>query len=85
MEQRIGRIDRVCSQADRRLSSLDHEPIGDDWLQVYFPYLDDTVEVLQVERVLERMTPPHSCAESLGPTDPGDHDVEYSNKTCRKS
>lgn len=55
MEQRIGRIDRVRSQTERRLSDLQTEPRGDDWLQVYFPYLEDTVEVLQVERVLDRM------------------------------
>ena len=55
MEQRIGRIDRVCSQTDRRLAALDADPAGEDWLQVYFPYLEDTVEVLQVERVLDRM------------------------------
>jgi len=55
MEQRIGRIDRVCSQTDRRLAALDTDPAGEDWLQVYFPYLEDTVEVLQVERVLDRM------------------------------
>lgn len=55
MEQRIGRIDRVRSQTERRLSALNVEPAGEDWLQVYFPYLQDTVEVLQVERVLDRM------------------------------
>ena len=55
MEQRIGRIDRVRSQSDRRLSSLEREPSGDELLQVYFPYLRDTIEVLQVERVLDRM------------------------------
>ncbi len=55
MEQRIGRIDRVRSQTDRRLPSLEREPTGDDWLQVYFPHLQDTVEVLQVENVLNRM------------------------------
>jgi hypothetical protein len=55
MEQRIGRIDRVRSQADRRLSVLDRAPRGEDLLQVYFPHLEDTVEVLQVQRVLERM------------------------------
>lgn len=54
MEQRIGRIDRVCSQTDRRLASL-NSPRGEDWLQVYFPYLSDTVEVLQVDRVLDGM------------------------------
>ncbi len=55
MEQRIGRIDRVRSQTDRRLSAPSINPTGDDWLQVYFPYLEETVEVLQVERLLERM------------------------------
>ena len=55
MEQRIGRIDRVRSQTDRRLSSLDRDPHGADLLQVHFPHLQDTVEILQVERVLERM------------------------------
>jgi Helicase conserved C-terminal domain len=54
MEQRIGRIDRVRSQTERRLTELRGEVAGEDWLQVYFPYLQDTVEVLQVERVLER-------------------------------
>jgi hypothetical protein len=55
MEQRIGRIDRVRSQSDRRLSNLHGEPTGEDLLQVYFPYLEDSVEILQVQRVLERM------------------------------
>lgn len=56
MEQRIGRIDRVRSHSDRRLSRLsDGTLAGDDKLQVYFPHLEDTVEVLQVHRVLDRM------------------------------
>jgi hypothetical protein len=56
MEQRTGRIDRVRSASDRRLSGLtDRSPTGDEKLQVFFPHLEDTVEVLQVQRVLERM------------------------------
>lgn len=55
MEQRIGRIDRVRSQSDRRLSGMTAFPEGSDLLQVYYPHLEDTVEVLQVQRVLERM------------------------------
>ena len=55
MEQRTGRIDRLRSQTDRNLSNLDRQPIGEDLLQVHFPHLQDTVEILQVERVLERM------------------------------
>lgn len=55
MEQRTGRIDRVRSLAARRLSALDVDPAGEDKLQIYYPYLQDTVEVLQVQRVLDRM------------------------------
>jgi superfamily II DNA or RNA helicase len=55
MEQRVGRIDRVRSQSDRRLSGVAAVLDGADWLQVYYPHLEDTVEVLQVQRVLERM------------------------------
>lgn len=55
MEQRIGRIDRVGSHTERRLATLDRPPGGDELLQVYLPYLRETVEVYQVNRVLERM------------------------------
>jgi hypothetical protein len=55
MEQRIGRIDRVRSQTENRLTALDRAPEGRDLLQVYFPYVPETVEVFQVNRVLERM------------------------------
>lgn len=55
MEQRIGRIDRVRSQTDRRLSGRAQSPEGFEWLQVHYPHLEDTVEVLQVERVLNRV------------------------------
>lgn len=55
MEQRTGRIDRVNSESDRRLRRLTSTVRGDDKLQVLFPHLEDTVERLQVDRVLERM------------------------------
>jgi len=55
MEQRIGRIDRVRSHTDRRLSGAALLPDGNALLQVYYPHLEDTVEVLQVQRVLNRM------------------------------
>lgn len=55
MEQRVGRVDRVRSATDRRLTGREAPPAGHDLLQVHFPFLRDTVEVLQVERVLERM------------------------------
>jgi len=56
MEQRIGRVDRVRSLTERRLVDIQgREPRKDELLQVYYPHLEDTVEVLQVQRVLERM------------------------------
>jgi hypothetical protein len=45
----------VRSQSDRRLSGLEAIQDGADLLQVYYPHLEDTVEVLQVQVVLERM------------------------------
>ena len=55
VEQRIGRIDRVGSQTDRRLSGLSRDATPEEKLQVYYPYLQDTIEVVQVQRVLARM------------------------------
>jgi hypothetical protein len=55
MEQRVGRIDRVNSATERRLTQLKVEVAGDQKLQVYYPHLRDTVEVLQVRRVLARL------------------------------
>jgi hypothetical protein len=54
MEQRTGRVDRIGSLAHR---NLDGRPalVPEELLQVYYPYLGDTVERLQVERLLEKM------------------------------
>src|SRR6185437_2105826 len=54
MEQRTGRIDRVGSQTERRLAGVKRAPLGEEKLQVYMPYLAETVELLQVKRVLRR-------------------------------
>lgn len=55
MEQRVGRVDRVNSAAERRLTAANGSVTPDDKLQVYYPYLQETVEVLQVNTVLERL------------------------------
>lgn len=55
MEQRIGRVDRVRSLTERRLNDIIGLPAGDMKLQVYYPYLEDTVEILQVQNILGRM------------------------------
>jgi hypothetical protein len=55
LEQRVGRIDRVGSQTERRLAARSGTLDGADLLQVYYPHLSDTVEVLQLRRVYERL------------------------------
>lgn len=55
MEQRTGRIDRIGSLVQRRLDRIDAAPDAGEFLQVYYPHLQDTVEVLQVRRVLIRL------------------------------
>ena len=54
LEQRTGRVDRIRSLASRRLQQP-QAVTGDDFLQVFYPHLHETVERLQVERVYERM------------------------------
>ena len=54
-EQRIGRIDRVRSKTERTVSNGTGPLAVRDKLQVYYPHLEDTVERLQVRRVLRRM------------------------------
>ena len=57
MEQRNGRVDRLYSLAERRFANWTRrkDPTAEDLIQVQIPYLPDTVEVLQVRRVLEGM------------------------------
>ena len=55
IEQRIGRVDRVRSKTERVATSSVSELAPPDKLQVFYPHLEDTVERLQVKRVLRRM------------------------------
>ena len=54
LEQRTGRVDRIHSLAHRQLDQQT-AVTPDQFLQVYYPHLQDTVERVQVERVYERM------------------------------
>ena len=54
MEQRTGRIDRIHSLTQRRLDNR-REAKPEEFLQVFYPHLSDTVERLQVERLFNRM------------------------------
>jgi hypothetical protein len=55
LEQRVGRIDRVGSQTERRLLGAKSLVDDADLMQVYYPHLRETVEVLQLRRVYERL------------------------------
>ena len=55
MEQRTGRVDRIGGLVQRRLDGVYEAPAAEDFIQVYYPHLRDTVEVLQVRRVLGRL------------------------------
>jgi len=55
MEQRTGRIDRIDSLVQRNLDGRKTPPNDNELIQVHYPHLADTVEVLQVKRVLKRL------------------------------
>ncbi len=55
MEQRTGRVDRIGSLVQRELDAQDREAEHRELIQVYFPHLRDTVERLQIRRVLYRL------------------------------
>jgi len=55
IEQRTGRVDRIGSLVQRRYDGVKKPPSDDKFIQVHYPHLRDTVEVLQVRRVLQRL------------------------------
>ncbi len=55
MEQRTGRVDRIGSLIHRRLDDHREPAEPEELLQVFYPYLGDTVERIQAHRVFERM------------------------------
>ena len=55
IEQRTGRVDRIGGLVQRLLDGSPEQPAAEDLIQVYYPHLRDTVELLQVRRVLRRL------------------------------
>ena len=55
IEQRTGRVDRIGGLVQRRLDGSPTPPKDEELIQVYYPHLRDTVELLQVRRVLRRL------------------------------
>lgn len=51
IEQKIGRVDRVGSQAQRRLQELKTSPNKDQFIQVSFPFVRESIEALQVRQL----------------------------------
>jgi hypothetical protein len=85
-EQRIGRVDRIGSLVQRQLEATSSQTIGEhDYLQVYFPYLRETYEFVQVGRVFQRL---NRFLEMLHDLRPPCHDqqasqVAVSPETCQ--
>ena len=55
MEQRTGRVDRIHSLVQRELDGRERSPDPTELIQVHYPHLADTVERLQVCRVMDRL------------------------------
>ena len=51
LEQKAGRVDRVSSKAERRLLALPHPPNDEDFIQVKFPYVKESIEMLQIRQI----------------------------------
>lgn len=86
MEQRTGRVDRVGSQTERRLARLSATVSGEDKLQVYYPHLRETVELLQVRVVLERLKRfMQLMHEDLGALDEGRGALDVSKEILKLS
>jgi hypothetical protein len=80
-EQRTGRVDRIHSLFQRVHDGSERQPLDDELIQVYIPYLSDTVEVLQVRRVLKRL---NRFSELIHRTRRGDEDLDSKIDAARE-
>lgn len=55
LEQKTGRVDRVGSMAQRRLTVLDRSPTDGEYIQVTFPYVKESIEALQIRQICENL------------------------------
>lgn len=51
LEQKTGRVDRVSSMAQRRLTALERQAEAEEFIQVTFPYVKESIEILQVRQI----------------------------------
>lgn len=74
IEQKTGRVDRVGSQAQRRLLKLNTSPNKDQFIQVSFPFVRESIEALQVRQLCKNV---NEFIESL-------HDIGTQQNTAEK-
>jgi len=55
IEQKTGRVDRVNSMAQRRLIALERQAEEEEFIQVTFPYIKESIETLQIRRVCRNL------------------------------
>ena len=72
IEQKIGRVDRVGSQAQRRLLAVGNNdtPSKDDFIQVTYPFVRESIEVFQVRQLCHNI---NDFIESLNTLGAGSH------------
>ncbi len=67
IEQKIGRVDRVGSQAERRLLKIKTGAAStDDLIQVYFPHVKESIEVFQVRQLCHNINDFLKSLNSVG-------------------
>jgi len=55
LEQKMGRVDRVSSMAQRRLMALERQAEEGEYIQVTFPYVKESIETLQIRRICKNL------------------------------
>lgn len=51
LEQKTGRVDRVGSIAQRRLTALERDPADEEYIQVTYPFVKESIESLQIRQI----------------------------------
>ena len=76
IEQKTGRVDRVGSQAQRRLLALGENvtPSDDDFIQVTFPFVKESIEVFQVRQICHNINDFIKSLNTLGAGSQAVHD-----------
>ena len=72
LEQKTGRVDRVSSMAQRRLMALECQAEEEEFIQVTFPYVKESIETLQIRQICKNL---NEFIESL-------HDVSATGQSA---